>query len=57
MLIKKAPELTYADVTPKHIYVGRRNLLLGLQIRDRLGPSQRTYDVTLPLHGKPPDGP
>ena len=30
MLIKKAPELTYADVTPKHIYMGRRNLLLGL---------------------------
>jgi sulfoxide reductase catalytic subunit YedY len=30
MLIKKAPELTYADVTPKKIYMGRRNLLLGI---------------------------
>jgi sulfoxide reductase catalytic subunit YedY len=30
MVIKKAPELTYADVTPKKIYMGRRNLLLGL---------------------------
>src|SRR3984893_17566300 len=30
MVIKKAPELTYADVTPKQIYKGRRNLLLGL---------------------------
>ena len=30
MLIKKTPELTYADVTPKKIYMGRRNLLLGL---------------------------
>src|SRR5271168_4835981 len=30
MLIKKEPVLTYADVTPKGIYMGRRNLLLGL---------------------------
>jgi len=30
MLIKKAPDLTYADVTPKGLYMGRRNFLLGL---------------------------
>jgi methionine sulfoxide reductase catalytic subunit len=30
MLIKKKPDLTYKDVTPKGIYMGRRNLLLGL---------------------------
>lgn len=30
MVVKKAPELTYKDVTPKKIYMGRRNLLLGL---------------------------
>jgi len=30
MVIKKAPELTYAYVTPKKIYMGRRNLMLGL---------------------------
>jgi sulfoxide reductase catalytic subunit YedY len=30
MLIKKAPELTYADVTPKGIYMGRRNFLFGV---------------------------
>ncbi len=30
MLIKKARDLTYADVTPKGIYMGRRNFLLGL---------------------------
>jgi methionine sulfoxide reductase catalytic subunit len=30
MLIKKAPELTYADVTPKSFYMGRRNFLLGI---------------------------
>src|ERR1700690_369134 len=30
MLVKKAQDLTYADVTPKGIYMGRRNFLLGL---------------------------
>ena len=30
MLIKKQPDLTYADVTPKTLYMGRRNFLLGL---------------------------
>jgi len=30
MLTKKRPELSYADVTPKALYMGRRNFLLGL---------------------------
>jgi sulfoxide reductase catalytic subunit YedY len=30
MLIKKQADLTYADVTPKTLYMGRRNFLLGL---------------------------
>ena len=30
MVIKKKPDLTYADVTPKALYMGRRNFLLGL---------------------------
>jgi sulfoxide reductase catalytic subunit YedY len=30
MLIKKRAGLTYADVTPKALYMGRRNFLLGL---------------------------
>jgi methionine sulfoxide reductase catalytic subunit len=30
MLIKKIPELTYADVTPRGLYMGRRNFLLGI---------------------------
>jgi len=30
MLIKRKPDLTYADVTPKALYMGRRNFLLGL---------------------------
>src|SRR5271167_2905335 len=29
MLIKKAPDLTYKDVTPKSLYMGRRNFLFG----------------------------
>jgi methionine sulfoxide reductase catalytic subunit len=29
MFIKKKPELTYSDVTPKGIYMGRRNFLVG----------------------------
>jgi methionine sulfoxide reductase catalytic subunit len=30
MLIQKKPDLTYADVTPRVLYMGRRNFLLGL---------------------------
>jgi methionine sulfoxide reductase catalytic subunit len=30
VLVKKKPDLTYADVTPKSLYMGRRNFLLGL---------------------------
>ena len=30
MLIKRSPDLTYKDVTPKGFYMGRRNFLLGL---------------------------
>ncbi|MGA8555593.1 MAG: hypothetical protein WB630_14355 [Candidatus Acidiferrales bacterium] len=30
MLIKKKPELTYADVTPKGLYMRRRSFLFGL---------------------------
>ena len=30
MLIKKKSDLSYSDVTPKALYMGRRNFLLGL---------------------------
>jgi len=30
MLVKKAPDLTYKDLTPKSLYMGRRNFLFGL---------------------------
>ena len=29
MLIKKKSDLTYSDVTPKGLYMGRRNFLMG----------------------------
>lgn len=32
MLIKKKADLTYADITPKTLYMGRRNFLLGLGV-------------------------
>jgi methionine sulfoxide reductase catalytic subunit len=32
MLIRKAPDLTYSDVTPKHVYVNRRNFLRAMGI-------------------------
>ena len=32
MLIRKAPDLTYADVTPKSIYLDRRKFLRGMGI-------------------------
>jgi methionine sulfoxide reductase catalytic subunit len=30
MVVQRKPDLTYADVTPKTLYMGRRNFLLGL---------------------------
>src|SRR5271168_2551384 len=30
MLVKKAPDLTYKDVTPRTLYMGRRNFLFGV---------------------------
>src|SRR5271156_1833571 len=30
MLIKKKPELSYSDVTPKGLYMGRRNFMFGI---------------------------
>jgi methionine sulfoxide reductase catalytic subunit len=32
MLTKRNPELSYADVTPKGLYMGRRNFLLGVAV-------------------------
>jgi len=32
MLTKRAPDLKYSDITPKGLYMGRRNFLLGLLV-------------------------
>jgi methionine sulfoxide reductase catalytic subunit len=32
MVVKRAPDLKYSDVTPKGLYMGRRNFLLGLLV-------------------------
>src|SRR5579863_4025776 len=32
MLTKRSPDLSYKDITPKRIYMGRRNFLLGLLV-------------------------
>ena len=61
MLTKRRPELTYADVTPKRLYMGRRNFLLGLlatgaavegwKYIPRLVSAAGTGSVPVPLHG------
>jgi sulfoxide reductase catalytic subunit YedY len=61
VLTKRRPELTYADVTPKRLYMGRRNFLLGLlatgaavegwKYLPRLVSAAGTGSVPVPLHG------
>ena len=47
MLIKKPADILYSEITPKHIYMNRRNFLAGvpaafLGARELLSPSGRT---------------
>ncbi len=42
MLIQKKADLTYADVTPKTLYMGRRNFLLGLVATGAIVEAYRT---------------
>jgi methionine sulfoxide reductase catalytic subunit len=61
MLIKKSPDLTHADVTPKRLYIGRRNFLFGLAATGgavwgyknlpRLLVDARTGSATVKLNG------
>jgi methionine sulfoxide reductase catalytic subunit len=57
MLIRRSPDLTYADVTPQSVYLNRRNFLRGMGIAgvaavagtrllDLIGPSQHVYAGT-----------
>ena len=66
MAIQEKPDLTYADVTPKALYMGRRNFLMGLLATSgavagwkRLpswlaGPATGTVPVPLSVVGKSP---
>ena len=49
MLIRRSPEFTYADVTPKSVYLNRRKFLRGLGVAG-IGAftAQRMFDVASP---------
>src|SRR6266699_6450128 len=49
MLIRKAPDLTYADVTPKSVYLNRRNFLRAMGIVGASAVSgKRLLELALP---------
>src|SRR5260370_13088621 len=49
MLIRKAPELTYADVTPKSVYLDRRKFLQAMGIVGATAVAGRgLFDITFP---------
>ena len=49
MLVRRAPELTYSDVTPKSVYVNRRKFLAGLGVAGVAAFSaKRLFDLASP---------
>lgn len=49
MLIRRSPDLTYADVTPKSVYVNRRKFLRGIGLAGVAAiASQRLFDLVSP---------
>jgi methionine sulfoxide reductase catalytic subunit len=49
MLIRKAPDLTYADVTPKSVYLDRRNFLRAMGIVSAAAVAGKgLFDLALP---------
>ena len=51
MLIRKSPELTYADVTPKSVYLDRRKFLKALGIAGATAVAGRSlFDLAVPQH-------
>jgi len=49
MLIRRSPELTYTDVTPKSVYLNRRKFLSGLGISGIAAvTSKRLFDLAAP---------
>ena len=50
---KKRSDLTYADVTPKGVYMGRRNFLLGLARHGCRGAKATKSCLIFRLHPPP----
>ena len=51
MLIRKAPELTYADVTPKSVYLDRRKFLRAMGVAGATAVAGRSlFELALPSH-------
>jgi methionine sulfoxide reductase catalytic subunit len=49
MLVRRAPELTYSEVTPKSVYVNRRKFLAGLGVAGVAGfAAKRLFDLASP---------
>jgi methionine sulfoxide reductase catalytic subunit len=49
MLVRRAPELTYSEVTPKSVYVNRRKFLAGLGVAGVAGfAAKRLLDLASP---------
>ncbi len=51
MLIRKAPDLTYADVTPKSVYLDRRKFLRAMGIVGATAVAGKgLFGLALPPH-------
>lgn len=48
MLIRKAPDLTYANVTPKTVYLDRRKFLRAMGIAGATAAGLRLFELTMP---------
>ena len=55
MLIRKTPDLTYADVTPKSLYLDRRKFLRGMGIAGAAAiAGARLWDLASPARTPSP---
>src|SRR5271154_1922175 len=48
MLVRKSPDLTHADVTPKSVYLNRRNFLRGLGLAGAAVAGERIWKLASP---------
>lgn len=51
MVTKRAPDLKYSDVTPKGLYMGRRNFLLGLLVTTAAVAGWKKYSYLMSAPG------